>query len=109
MEWGGTRFAMGACPMGDVIGLRDRLVADVAGLRSKRPDLKLQLLCDGAPEMGNLLDEGFRPKVGGDLDRLVDLYHLTEKPAAAAHMIDSDAEVEGERLNRWKRVVVNRG
>src|SRR5207249_9934138 len=85
---GGHTIRYGCMPEGDVIGLRDRLVADVAVLRSKRPDLKLQLLCDGAPEMWNLLDEGFRPKFGDDLHRLVDLYHLTEKLAAAAHMID---------------------
>src|SRR5207245_2643873 len=87
-------------PEGDVMGLRDRLVADVAVLRSKRPDLQLQLLCDGAPEMWNLLDEGFRPKFGDDLHRRVDLYHLTEKLAAAAHRIDSHSKVAGERLNR---------
>src|ERR1017187_5710159 len=41
----------GCMPDGDVIGLRGRLVADAATLRGKRPDLKLELLCDGAPEM----------------------------------------------------------
>ena len=45
-------------PDGDIIGLRDRLVADVATLVSKRRDMKLQLLCDGAPEMWNLLRRG---------------------------------------------------
>jgi hypothetical protein len=40
---------------------------------------------------------------------LVDLYHLTEKLAAAAHAIDSDSKVAGERLNRWKMVLLNRG
>ena len=84
-----------------MIGLRDRMVAEVAVLRSKRSDLKLQLLCDGAPEMWNLLDEGSKPKFGDDLQRLVDLYHLTEKLAAAAHTahtIDTDSKGAGERL-----------
>src|SRR5260370_34389523 len=67
---GGHTIRYGCMPEGDVIGLRDRMVADVAVLRSKCPDLKLQLLCDGAPEMWNLLDEGFRPKSGDDLHRL---------------------------------------
>src|SRR5207237_4963903 len=53
----------GCMPDGDVIGLRDRLVADAATRRSKRPDLKLELLCDGAPEMWNLLEEGFHSQV----------------------------------------------
>jgi len=43
-------------PEGDILGLRDRMVAGVATLRSKRPDLKIELLCDGAPEMWNLLE-----------------------------------------------------
>src|SRR5258707_11465513 len=79
---GGHTIRYGCMPEGDVIGLRDRMVADVAVLRSKRPDLKLKLLCDGAPEMWNLLDEGFRPKFGDDIHRLIDLDHLTEKLAA---------------------------
>src|SRR5207237_4854370 len=62
----------GCMPEGDIEGLRDRMVADVATLRSKRPELKIELLCDGAPEMWNLLEEGFTPKFGNDLERIVD-------------------------------------
>ena len=106
---GGYTIRYGCMPEGDAIGLRDRMVADVAVLRSQRPDLKLQLLCDGAPEMWNLLEEGFTPKFGDDLHRLVDLYHLTEKLGAAAGAIDTDSKTAGERLNRWKMVLLNRG
>ena len=74
---GGYTIRYGCMPDGDVIGLRDRMVADAATLRSKRPDVKIQLLCDGAPEMWNLLEQGFTPKFGDDLHRLVDLYHVT--------------------------------
>jgi hypothetical protein len=98
----------GCMPQGDVIGLRNRTVADVATLRSKRPELKLELLCDGAPEMWNLLDEGFTPKFGNDLYRLVDLRHLEEKLAAAASAMDSDSKAVGERLRRWKMTLLNR-
>jgi len=97
----------GCMPDGDVIGLRDRLVADAATLRSKRPDLKLELLCDGAPEMWNLLEEGFIPKFGNDLYRLVDLHHLMEKLGAAARVID-DSAAAGERLRHWKMHLLNR-
>ena len=69
----------GCMPDGDVLSLRDRLVADAATRRSKRPDLKLELLCDGAAEMWNLLEEGFIPKCGNEFYRLVDLHHLMEK------------------------------
>ena len=98
----------GCMPQGDIIGLRDRLVADAATLRSKRPELKLELLCDGAPEMWNLLEEGFTPaKFGNDLHRLVDLHHLREKLGAAARVVD-DPTVAGERLSRWKLTLLNR-
>src|SRR2546426_798083 len=98
-RWNGTD--------GDVLGLRDRLVADVATRRSKRPDLKLELLCDGAPEMWNLWEEGFLPKFGNDLYRLVDLHHLMEKLGAAARVMD-DSTAAGERLRRWKMSLLNR-
>jgi len=71
----------GCMPEGDIVGLRDRLVADVATLRSKRPDLKIELLCDGAPEMWNLLEEGFTPKFGNDLERFVDF--ITPRKSSA--------------------------
>ncbi|MBM2850481.1 MAG: hypothetical protein HW418_3423 [Anaerolineales bacterium] len=97
----------GCMPDGDVVGLRDRLVADAATLRSKQPDLKIQLLCDGAPEMWNLLEEGFTPKFGDTLYRLVDLRHLMEKLGAAARVIDA-SPAAGERLRRWKMMLLNR-
>src|SRR5437867_2984782 len=97
----------GCMPNGDVIGLRDRLVADAATLRSKRPDLKLELLCEGAPEMWNLLEEGFLPKFGNDLYRLVDLHHHMEKLGAAARVIDYSTAAD-ERLRRWKMNLLNR-
>jgi hypothetical protein len=99
----------GCMPQGDVIGLRDRLVADVATLASKQPHVKLQLLCDGAPEMWNLLEEGFtQEQFGGDIHRLVDLHHLLEKLGAAARVIDGPG-CAGERLSRWKLSLLNRG
>ncbi|MBU0499305.1 MAG: hypothetical protein KJ675_10090 [Gammaproteobacteria bacterium] len=83
----------GAMPGGDIIGLRNRLVADVATLVSKRRDLKLQLLCDGAPEMWNLLEEGFtEERFGCEIHRLIDLYHLTEKLGAAARIIGDGSD-----------------
>jgi hypothetical protein len=96
----------GAMPGGDIIGLRDRLVADVATLLSKRGDLKLELLCDGAPEMWNLLEEGFtEDRFGGEIHRLVDLYHVTEKLGAAARIIEPDSDA---LLTRWKMNLLNK-
>jgi hypothetical protein len=100
----------GCMPEGDVVGLRDRMVADVAVLRSKRSDLKLQLICDGAPEMWNLLEEGFTSKrFGDDIHRLVDLYHLTGKLTAAASALEIHPNTADARLSRWKLSLLNRG
>jgi len=104
---GGYTIRYGCMPEGDVLGLRDRMVADVATLRSKRPDLKIELLCDGAPEMWNLLEEGFRPKFGDELHRLVDFYHLTEKLNAAAQVL-GDSAAASERLGGWKQALLHR-
>jgi len=97
----------GAMPEGDIIGLRDRLVADVATLVSKRRNMKLQLLCDGAPEMWNLLEEGFtEERFGDEVHRLVDLYHLTEKLGFAARVIDKSKA--GALLAGWKMALLKR-
>ena len=97
----------GCMPQGDSAGMRDRLVADVATLVSKRPELEIQLLCDGAPEMWNLLEESFtEERFGGKIHRLVDLHHLMEKLGAAARAIH-DAEAPATR-SRWKLKLLNR-
>lgn len=97
----------GCMPQGDVIGLRNRLVADAATLLSKESGLKIQLLCDGAPEMWNLLEEGFtKQRFGKEIHQLVDMHHLMEKLGAAARVID--APTAGEKLSRWKLTLLNR-
>lgn len=98
----------GCMPDGDVVGLRDRMVADVATLRSQRPDLKIELLCDGAPEMWKLLEQGFIPTCGDALHRLVDLYHVTEKLGAAATALEDSKAAAEQRLTRWKMALLNR-
>ncbi len=84
--------------------MRERLVADVATLVSKQPHLKIQLLCDGAPEMWNLLEKGFTSdRFDQDIHRLVDVHHLSEKLAPAARALDGTTEAAAKlKLQRWK-------
>jgi hypothetical protein len=97
----------GCMPEGDVVGLRNRLTADVATLVSKRPDLKIELLCDGAPEMWNLLEESFtEQRFGKRMHRLVDLHHLMEKLGAAALLLHGKA-APATRV-RWKLDLLHR-
>jgi hypothetical protein len=98
----------GCMPEGDVLGMRDRLVADVATLLTKRP-LEITLLCDGAPEMWGLLDEWFaaEPFTAFPIHRLVDLHHVMEKLGAAARVVDGAAPATA-RLTRWRLALLNR-
>ena len=94
-------------PQGDPRQMRDCLAADAATLRSKRPELELQLLCDGAPEMWNLLEAGFPAEHFGDrVHRLVDLHHLLEKLGAAARVVAGPGA--DATLSRWKLTLLNR-
>jgi hypothetical protein len=97
----------GCMPEGDVLGMRDRLVADVATLLTKQP-LEIALLCDGAPEMWGLLDEWFTPEhFEGPIARLVDFRHVMEKLGAAARVLDGPAPAT-RRLPRWRLALLNR-
>jgi len=95
----------GCMPQGNPTELCERMAGDVMAILCKHPDLKLELLCDGAPEMWNLLEEQFTTEVFGEVHRLIDFHHLIEKLGAAARVIDgaaSDATVA-----RWKLLLLN--
>lgn len=98
----------GCMPEGDFLRMRDRLVADVATLVSKRP-LDIVVLCDGAPELWNLLDAWFAPEhfEGVRIYRMVDFHHVMEKLGTAARVIDG-AGMAGPRLSRWRLDLLNR-
>jgi hypothetical protein len=91
-------------PEGDLAGLRDRLVADVQTLVSKRPRLRIELLCDGSPEMWNLLEAGFTPEKFGDRPHeLIDLDHVVEKLAPAAQVLDGETAAKKTwAVGRWR-------
>jgi hypothetical protein len=99
----------GRMPQGDeesiVVGLAD----DVIRLLAQRPDLEIQLLCDGAPEMWNLLDEHINEKTAGKpVHRLIDFYHLTEKLGKAAQVMLPDGMQSEQLLGQWKLQLLNR-
>jgi hypothetical protein len=96
----------GRMPQGDAVGLLEGLSSDVDMMRIKRPDLKVTLLCDGAKELWDLMDEQLNSKtLHTDVVRLVDMWHLVEKlGAAAALMFGAAAERE---VARWKLLLLN--
>jgi hypothetical protein len=95
----------GTMPDGDPQSLCMGMSDDVAAILAKRPRLKLELLCDGAKEMWNLLDEQFTT-APFDLKkyvvhRLIDFWHAVEKLAPAAAVLAGEAEAK-PLLARWK-------
>lgn len=82
--------------------IANSLAGDVHALVAKRPDLDVTTICDGAPELWNLL----RPllnedTVGRPVYELIDLYHLLEKLHSAAVRVHGEGAAR-DVLHRWK-------
>lgn len=77
----------GSMPNGDADQLCGRMAVDVLHLKQKHPDLKIELLADGAHEMWNLLEAHFPSSVFGKTRSRVDFWHTIEKLSAAAKVI----------------------
>jgi hypothetical protein len=97
----------GTMPGGDPQRLCTGLADDVLQLLAKRPRLRLALLCDGAPEMWNLLSGQFDPESFGRrrIYCLLDFWHTVEKLAAAAKAIDSGTAAATR--TRWRLRLLN--
>jgi hypothetical protein len=92
----------GTMPDGDPEALCMGMASDVLALLDKAPRLKVELLCDGAPEMWNRLDAEFAGPHFGTVHRLIDFYHLIEKLDAAAGVIFKSPEEKRATVERWK-------
>lgn len=78
--------------------LEQALQRDISILMTRRPDLRLVGIADGAPEMQGILD-----RACGDytpVTVLVDYWHLIEKLAAAVTATGRD---QGKHLPDWRR------
>lgn len=98
----------GRMPAGDIEGLCHRLRDDVRALRSRRPDLKVVLLCDGAAEMWNLLTKHLNAEtLGCAVTLIVDFWHLTEKLGKASRALLGDEETQATWFKRWRLDLLN--
>jgi hypothetical protein len=98
---------LGCMPEGDPTQLCDKMAGDVENLLQKRPDLRLVLLCDGAPEMWNLLGDQFNEAaLGIAVHRLIDFWHLLEKLGKAAVVIHGASEADAV-IRRWRLRLLN--
>lgn len=93
-------------PGGDGRLLAEGMAVDLKQLLDRRPDLRVALLADGAPEMWNLL--GTVRELGIKVHELVDFWHLMEKLSRAAVVLSKDQKDVRERMRRWKRLLRRR-
>jgi hypothetical protein len=91
----------GCMPESDV----DLWCAEIAGeahrLIQQRPDLRIKLLSDGAPEMCSLLQSHFPQAVFGKVEQGIDFWHVIEKLAPAAKLIFGPDHA-ASALHRWR-------
>src|SRR5262249_24776429 len=81
------------------------MAADVCELLNKVPALQVVLLCDGAPEMWNLLEPVFTEQLLGSKPmRHLDFHHVIEKLAPAAREQGTGST---KLLERWKLRLLN--
>ncbi len=96
----------GRMPGGDVDSLCEAMADDVAALLSKRKELEVMLLCDGAPEMWNRLRAHINEEsIGKPVHELVDFWHQLEKLEAAAKILAPTGTDEITR--RWRMQLLN--
>ncbi len=98
----------GTMPGGDPERLAMALVDDTLRFLAKRPRLRVVVLCDGSPEMWNLLDQEISEDGLGHrvVRRLIDFWHLIEKLSAAAKVIFGTEATQHQA--RWKLGLLNR-
>jgi hypothetical protein len=98
----------GRMPQGEVESLWCTLAADVSTVLRKRPDLRVILLADGAPELWHLLTGKLNAgTLGVPVHQLVDLWHLLEKLGSAARVLYGEAQGSAV-LQGWRLRLLNR-
>jgi hypothetical protein len=92
----------------DPLDLCDRLLADAVAILEQRPDLRVVLLSDGSVELRDLLRSALdEATLGTRVYELLDFWHLLEKLAPAAQIVDGDARAP-ETLARWRMALLHR-
>jgi hypothetical protein len=94
----------GAMPDDGCESLLHGIAGDVNELLQKRPRLKLVLLSDGAHDLVEHLATDVASRVKRQFVQVVDFWHLVEKLAAAAPLLNGDAS---RRLANWRMRLLN--
>jgi hypothetical protein len=94
----------GAMPDDGCESLLHGIAGDVNELLTKRPRAKLVLMSDGAHDLVEHLATEVGGRVKRDFVQVVDFWHLVEKLAAAAPLLNGDAS---RRLANWRMRLLN--
>ena len=94
-------FRYGCMPASDVALWCADIASEASRLLEQRPELRVKLLSDGAPEMCNLLQTHFPAAVFGNVEQGIDFWHVIEKLAPAAETLFG-ADRAGSELHRWR-------
>lgn len=98
----------GQMPQGEVQELCGTLAADGRTVLRQRPELRVVLLADGAPELWTLLAGSLKAEtLGVPVHQLVDLWHLLEKLGSAARPIYGETQASAV-LQGWRLRLLNR-
>jgi hypothetical protein len=85
------------------VEMMERLGGELQQLRAQRGDIPILVVQDGAPELWNLVEEWF---ANFDLPiemQLIDRYHLDERLAQVAELIERNEKSRREILDTWRR------
>lgn len=94
----------GAMPDDGCESLLHGIAGDVNEILSKRPRLRLALMSDGAHDLVAHLATEVAGRVKRDFVQVVDFWHLAEKLAAAAPLLNGDPK---RRLASWRMRLLN--
>jgi hypothetical protein len=97
----------GCMPASDPATLCGMMSRDAAAILERRPDLKIALLADGAPEMWGLLESQTQLLSGRCVTKMIDFWHVLEKLGRAARVIYGEDAAEPV-LRRWRLKLLNR-
>ena len=97
----------GRMPQSTIGALGEALAHDLIELLRRRPDLEVVKLADGAPDVWRVLDDHLdEERLGKEAFRLIDFWHVIEKLAAAARVLDP--EQPNALIARWRRQLLEK-
>jgi hypothetical protein len=82
--------------------LMERVGAELHHLLGQRTTLPTVVVQDGAPELWNLVDEWLENFLIRPRMRLIDRYHVNERLAAAAELVERDPAARRSLLETWR-------